>query len=462
MKLVTARQMVEIDRRAIEEIGIPSIVLMENAGLQAVQAMERHFGPLAGKRVCIVCGKGNNGGDGLVVARHLTNRGAKTRIFLLAEKKEIRADAKVNLEIVLSMDLALQELTDSEQLGKLERALRHSDLVVDAIFGTGLHKAPRNFYRAIIRLLNTSQRPLISLDVPTGLSASSGKILGEDCIHAQLTVSFALPKLGLLCSPHRHYVGQLEVVDIGIPRSLTEDPQLKVELLEAKHLKGYFKPRPYAMHKGDFGRVLVLAGSPGKTGAGVMSAQAALRSGAGLVTLGVPRSLHRIVEMKTTAVMTLGLSETKGQALSPLAARQILSLAKQMEAAVIGPGLSTNPKTALLVKELIANLPCPIVLDADGINNSHLASLRYSKAPLIITPHPGEMSHLLEIPSKEVQENRLEAAQKTATTFQVYVGALLMSRGQEDQVTFACIFIFREDQLIHLVYLTATFVWLRG
>lgn len=422
MKLVTSEEMAKIDRQAIEELGIPGIVLMENAGLQVVQAMEQHFGSLAGKNICIVCGKGNNGGDGFVVARHLANRGANTDIFLLADKKDLKKDAKINLEIALSMGLDVQELTREKAIPNLERAINKKDILIDAIFGTGLKAAPRDFYQEIIHCINSSKKSVVSVDVPTGLCASTGRILGQSCIHAQLTVTFALPKIGLFCSPYRHYMGELKVVDIGIPSFLSEeDPNLKVELLEKNHLITYFKPRPPASNKGNYGHVLIVAGSPGKTGAGVMAAQAALRCGSGLVTLGIPRSLHHILETKTTEIMTLGLSETKEQTLAPRAIKQILPIAEKMKAIAVGPGLSTHPETALLVKELITNIACPIVLDADGINNLPLASLQYSKALLIITPHPGEMARLLKISTKEVQENRLEAVQKTAIACQTYV-----------------------------------------
>ncbi len=421
MKLVTSKEMAKIDRQATSEIGIPAIVLMENAGLRAASAIERHVGPLTGKTVCIVCGKGNNGGDGFVLARHLTNRNIDVRVVLLANKRDIKGMSKINLEVVLCMDIPLTEITTENEYTKLKNIVNSSDFIVDAIFGIGLRAAPRSFYQGAITLLNNSRKTIISMDIPTGLCPNTGNILGNNCIHADLTVTFALPKVGLVCSQHRQYVGQLEVVDISIPNVLTDNPEIKINLLERKDLKSQFKPRIAPTHKGNFGHVLVIAGSPGKTGAGIMAAQAALRSGAGLVSLGVPKSLHSIAEMKTTEVMTIGLPETDKHTVSRETTKQILPVASQMKAVAIGPGLNTHPETANVVEDLISNLNCPIVLDADGINNVPLASLQYSKAPLIITPHPGEMARLLALPTKEVLSNRLETVQKTAIACQTYV-----------------------------------------
>lgn len=414
--------MAEIDRLTIEELGIPGAVLMENAGLQAVLVMERHFGTLEGKKINIFCGKGNNGGDGLVIARHLFNRKALVHVFLLfAEKEELKKDARINLDIARRMDLPLEYLSAGCDFPRLEQDISQGDLLIDAIFGTGLQEAPKIFYQQIIKLLNDSQKPIVAVDIPTGLCASTGNILGPQCIKAHLTVTFALPKIGLVCSPHRESVGILEVVDISIPAFISQNPTLKVELMEKEQIKKLFPQRTLSAHKGTFGHVLVIAGSPGKTGAGVMTAEATLRSGAGLATLGVPRSMHRRVETKTLEVMTTALPETSACTLSPLAAKPILQLAEKMEAIAIGPGLHTHPKTAVLVEDLIANLTCPTILDADGINNIPLGKLQFAKAPLIITPHPGEMGRLLGMSVQDIQANRLEVVQKTATSYKVYV-----------------------------------------
>ncbi len=420
MKVATALQMQEIDRLAIEETGVKGTVLMENAGLQTVLAMERFFGALEGTKVCIVCGKGNNGGDGMVIARHLYNRGARVCIVLLGEKSALKGDAKVNLEIALLMGLELTEVTSEGELSVVKEKIISSHIVVDAIFGTGMHSAPRKFYQTIINKINEADKSVVSVDIPTGLDAGTGNVLGS-CIEANLTVTFGLPKIGLIYGTNRQYAGQLEIVDIGIPKTLIDNIPIRVNLIEKKYIASLFKKRQLDTHKGDYGHVLVIAGSMGKTGAAVLAATAVLKVGAGLATLAVPKGIHHIIEMKTTEVMSVPLPETKEHTLAREAEKYILRLAENMDVVAIGPGLGTHPETRQLINDIVTHLQIPIVADADAINAMPLASLKYTRAPLIITPHPGEMSRLLGIPTKEIQENRLEAAQKTAQACETYV-----------------------------------------
>jgi NAD(P)H-hydrate epimerase len=420
MKVATTQQMQAIDRRTIEEIGIPGLVLMENAGLQTVLAMERFFGSLRGKKICLVCGKGNNGGDGLVIARHLHNRGGEVSIVLLGRKTDIKRDAKVNLEIALMMNLALVELVSEDELCLLDERMASSQIIVDAIFGTGLRDAPRSFYQQVIGRINASSKPVVAVDIPTGLSASTGEILGCS-IQAALTVTFGLPKVGLVYGINRQYAGQLEVADISIPKTVIEDAQIKLNLLEKEYVASLFKKRKLDTHKGDYGHVLVIAGSMGKTGAAVLAATAALRAGAGLVTLAVPQGVHHIIEVKTTEVMSVPLPETDRHTISQAAEESILRLAEQVDAVAIGPGLTTHPETSQLINEIVTSLEIPVVADADAINAMPLSSLKYTRSPLIITPHPGEMGRLLDVPTSEIQANRLEAVQKTAEACNTYV-----------------------------------------
>ncbi len=420
MKVATARQMQEIDRLTIDEFGIQGRVLMENAGLQTVLAIERFFGALQGTKVCIVCGKGNNGGDGMVIARHLHNRGACVSIVLLGEKSALKGAAKLNLEAALMMELELTEATSTDELQAVAEKTISSRIIVDAIFGTGLNSAPRQFYQTVIDLINAAGKPVVSVDIPTGLDASTGNVLGS-CIKAALTVTFGLPKIGLIYGTNRRYAGQLEIVDIGIPRTVIDTIPIKTNLLEKKYIASLFKKRKLNTHKGDYGHVLVIAGSTGKTGAAVLGATATLRVGAGLATLAVPRGIHHIIEMKTTEVMSVPLPETKEHTLSMEAEKHILRLAESMDVVAIGPGLSTHPETCELINDIVTHLQIPIVADADAINAMPLSSLKYTRAPLIITPHPGEMARLLGVSSSEIQDNRLEAAQKTAQACETYV-----------------------------------------
>lgn len=413
MKIATAGQMREIDRYTISKIGIPGLVLMENAGLQTVLAMERFFGQLRGSRVCIICGKGNNGGDGLVIARHLHNRGVEVSIVLLGKKTDTNGDAKINLEAALMMDLDLVEVTTKDELPLLEKEVASSRIIVDAIFGTGLKAAPRSFYKVVISMINATGKPVVSVDIPTGLSADTGEVL--DCsIQAVLTVTLGLPKVGLVYGVNRQYAGKLEIADISIPREAIEQSSIKLNLLEENYIAALFKKRVLNTHKGDYGHVLVVAGSIGKTGAAVLAATAALRAGAGLVTLAVPEGVHHTIEMKTTEIMSVALPETDQCTISKAAEGPILRLAEQMDVVAIGPGLTTHPETSQLINDIVTGLEIPVVADADAINAMPLSSLKYTRAPLVITPHPGEMARLLDVPTSEIQDNRLEAAQKTA------------------------------------------------
>jgi len=412
MKVVSPEEMRAIDARAIQEIGIPSIVLMEHAGLQTVLAMERYFGCMAGRRVLVVCGKGNNGGDGMVTARHLSQRGAEVRVVLLGHKTAVSQDCRVNMEIVLMLGIDFCEVERRADIPNLVERLEWAEIVVDAIFGTGLRATPRQFYLEVIREINRARKRVVAVDMPTGLGVGDGR--EDSAVRAELTVTFALPKLCHVCGPGVELVGKLEVVDIGIPAAAIREEELKVNLVERELVARMFRPRAREAHKGAFGHVLVIAGSSGKTGAAVLAATAALRVGAGLVTLAVPESVHHIVETKTTEVMSVALPETEEHTVSYQAERRLCELIRRMDVVAIGPGLTTHPETVRLVNEMISSLELPIVADADALNAISLSTLRYAKRPLIITPHPGEMARLLEISSQEVQHNRLEAVQRTA------------------------------------------------
>ena len=422
MKVATASQMRELDRRATEEFGIPSLLLMENAGLQAVLEMDRSFPRLNTSRVAIACGKGNNGGDGLVVARHLFDRGTAVEVFLLAKKSEVKGDARTNLEIVKRLKIPIHEVTTSHDLQAIREAVGSADLIVDALLGTGTTGAAKGLLAEAIDLLNQAGRPIVALDIPSGLSSDEGGIPGPS-INATLTITFGLPKRGLVLFPAASRAGRVAIVDIGLPRQLLSDASLEVSLLEPKEAAGALPPREPDAHKGTYGHVLVLAGSPGKTGAAAMCALSALRIGAGLVTLGLPESLNDMMEAKLTEVMTEALPETRERTVALAAWDKILTLMEGKRALAIGPGLSTHPETSELVRELVSTVRVPMVVDADGINAlaPKLETLAKAAAPLILTPHPGELARLLGISREEVTQNRIPIAQKVATSFRVHL-----------------------------------------
>lgn len=424
MKVVTAEEMKEIDRKTIAS-GVPSIELMENAGRAVARAIKSRYSPLKGKRVSIFCGKGNNGGDGLVVARLLVKEKVKIKAFLLARKEELKKDPKINLKRTLKQKVKIIEIDSSRRLEKFGQEIKESDLIVDAILGTGIKGAPKGLEAKAIKFINTLKKPIVSVDIPSGVEGSTGKVSGE-AVRADLTITFGLPKIGLVIYPGAEYVGELEVVDIGIPKKFLEDKRIKINLIAKEEISSYLKPRKPDTHKGTYGHLFVIAGSIGMTGAATLTSQAAslcfgaLRSGVGLVTLGIPESLNEIMEIKLTEGMTLPLPETKKKTLSLKAEKKIIEFSKKTDALALGPGLSTDKETQRLVRNLIKKISLPMVIDADALNAlvnnpSILRTLR------IITPHPGEMAKLIGKKAEEVQENRIKVAGDFAKKYKVIV-----------------------------------------
>ncbi|OGW14273.1 MAG: hypothetical protein A3G93_05080 [Nitrospinae bacterium RIFCSPLOWO2_12_FULL_45_22] len=420
MKVVTAHQMRQIDQEAINYYGIPGIILMENAGLQVVREIEKHFSPLTTKKVAIMAGRGNNGGDGFVIARHLCNCGSKVKIYLLSAQDKVRGDARINLDIIAKMGLEIKEVLSLDQLDDLGSF----DLLVDAIFGTGLTTAAEGLYQEIISAMNTAGKPIISVDIPSGLSSDSSELIGPH-IKADFTVTFGLPKLGLLLYPAANQVGKLTIGDISLPKPLLEKEEIRVNLLTKEMVRPYIPERRPEAHKGDFGHVVIVAGSWGKTGAAAMASYAALRAGAGLVTLALPRSLNIAMETAIPEVMTLPLPETSEGTIDLEAKEELRDFLNKLkiEILVIGPGLTTHPRTGQLVRELLDEVSLPIVIDADGINIlcTYLDILKRRKWPLILTPHPGEMARLLDVSVQEIQSDRVGIAQQFAQAYQLFL-----------------------------------------
>jgi hydroxyethylthiazole kinase-like uncharacterized protein yjeF len=410
MKVATAEEMQELDRKAIETYRIPGIVLMENAGRGAADVISNSFPEIQKKKIAIIAGKGNNGGDGFVIARYLLNQGIYVRVYLLTDPKGLRGDAETNFSIFHRMKGEVISVPSSKDYIKVKRDLEKFDILVDGIFGTGLDAEVRGYYREVIDHLNTLQRPIVAIDIPSGLDANTGKPLGT-AIRASLTITFGLPKIGLLISPGLDYVGKkVKVIDIGIPKRLVEEEKIPTYLLEKEEIQKCLSiPRNPDTHKGDYGHLLVIAGSVGKTGAAVMACQAALRMGAGLVTLAIPKSLNAILEMKLTEVMTEPLPETPKQTLSLRAFSAILRLCENKRAVIIGPGLGTLKETQSLILKLIKTLDLPIILDADGLTAlaTQPKTLPIKNRSLMLTPHPGEMARLIRSQVKEVLEDRV-------------------------------------------------------
>ncbi len=421
MRVLNSAQMREADRRTIEEIGIPPLVLMENAGRQVVAAMEAMHSDLADRQVAVLCGRGNNGGDGFVVARTLLQRGVDVSVFLIGRVSEVRGDARTNLEILGRLGLTVVEVADSQAWELHFSEVSDCTLIVDAMFGTGLNAPISGFIESVITDVNASGIPVVAVDLPSGLSADSADLIGVS-IEAGLTVTIAAPKLPLVLPPAEGRAGDIVIADIGIPPEVldaVEGP--RVELLTRGGMRELVSPRAHDSHKGDYGRVLVVAGSRGKTGAAHLAALGALRSGAGLVTIATPATCVPIVAAMAPEYMTEALDET-AEGLDPDGVEHVLEIARDVIA--IGPGLGQAPATREFVRRLVDRATMPLVIDADGLNAfgdepDRLAGREGRE--VIVTPHPGEMARLLGMSIDEVQASRLEIARNFAVAHHVYV-----------------------------------------
>ncbi len=424
MKLVTTAEMRELDRRAIEEVGIPSLVLMENAGRTTYAILRREFPELAGP-VAILAGRGNNGGDGLVVARYLAQSGIPVAVFLTAARDQVRGDARTNLEITARLGIEVIEVKEEKDLNPLAHRLAKSALMVDALLGTGLNSEVRGLMAGVIEEINRLRPPVLAVDIPSGLCADTGQPLGA-AVKAQVTVTYGWPKIGQILPPGRDYTGRLWQVDISIPPALAEN--VAGALTEAAEMRALLPPRSFASNKGTYGHLVVLAGSEGKTGAAALTSEGALRSGAGLVTLGIAASLNDILEVKITEAMTLPLPEAAGaRALGMQALEPLQNFLEDKTAAALGPGLGTHPETRELVRHLAQDLPLPLVIDADGVNAlaGHPDLLKTAAGPRLLTPHPGEMARFLGTTVPQVQSDRLKTAREAARQ----TGAVMVLKG---------------------------------
>jgi NAD(P)H-hydrate epimerase len=421
MRILNAAQMREADRRTTDEVGIASIVLMENAGRQVVAAMEAIHSDLLERQVAVLCGRGNNGGDGFVVARTLVQRGVDVSVFLMGRVADVRGDARTNLEILGRLGITVVEVADSQAWELHFTEVSDCTLIVDAIFGTGLNAPVSGFIESVITDVNASGIPVVAIDLPSGLSADSCDPIGES-IEAGITVTLAAPKLPLVLPPAEMRAGDIVIADIGIPADILETVAgPRIDLLTRATMRELIPPRMPDSHKGDYGRVLVIAGSRGKTGAAHLAAVGALRSGAGLVTVATPAACQAVVATMGPEYMTEGIDET-ADGLDPDSVDRILDLARDVVA--IGPGLGQLSGTREFVQAFVDRATMPLVIDADGLNafTDHPDRLAGREGrDVIITPHPGEMGRLVGMSTDEVQASRLEIARNFASAHHVYV-----------------------------------------
>jgi NAD(P)H-hydrate epimerase len=414
-KIITAAQMQELDRRTISEAHIPATALMERAGAGIVSCLEQRWGPVRGKTVTVVCGKGNNGGDGFVAARLLRRRHANVRVLAMTPSSKLSRDAAAMYKQFVRLAGKTSVYLYASQ-AQAQALLHDSEIVIDALLGTGLSSTVTGPYAEIIDHINEAGRLVVAVDLPSGLHADTGTILGR-AVRASLTVTFGLPKLGLYQNSGIDLAGEVVIVDIGIPSAYVDAIESRTTLMTQDTVRMSLPKRERSSHKGTFGHAGIIAGSVGKTGAAAMTAQAALRVGAGLVTVAVPTSVNDVVEGKLLEVMTAPMPETKARTFARIALDRLVAFMTARTAIAIGPGLSTHPETVELVQALTKHLDRPTVLDADALNalTGRTALLASCKTPPIITPHPGEMARLeADATPQTVNSDRIGTASRFA------------------------------------------------
>jgi NAD(P)H-hydrate epimerase len=421
MFVVTAQEMREMDRLTIQEYRVSSLVLMERAGKAVSAAILHNFRTDAKKGVLIVAGKGNNGGDGFVVARLLKKQRIRCEVALLAKRAELSPDAAQNCRAFERLRGKVTEIAEN-RLDVLERLAAGKGLLVDAILGTGIKSEVRGLYAETITLLNASGVPIVAVDIPSGLDTDRGTPLGVS-VRAKMTVALAYAKLGEVIYPGVEFVGDLVVADIGIDPRAVEAMTPATELLTRQEVSRLVPRRKADTHKGTYGHLLVIAGSRGKTGAAVLACRAAMRSGAGLATLAAPRSLNDIFASLLVEVMTEVLQENAAEEAEELTPEQWLRLVERKDALVFGPGIGVNDAARNNLRWLLRNLDIPWVIDADGLNNlaPDIDRLRSAKTPPVLTPHPGEMARLIGKSSGAIAQDRIGTAREFSVKHRCYL-----------------------------------------
>lgn len=422
MYLVTAEEMQRMDRETIESCGIPGRVLMENAGRGATRFLLDRFPDLSRKRIGVMAGRGNNGGDGFVMARYLFQKGMRVAVYLLSETEKVRGDAAANLTLLEKLGVSVTELPDAEAFSARKMALAHQDLWIDAILGTGLSSEVKGYFRTVIDYMNASGKPIFAVDIPSGLHSDTGQPLGG-CVRAEATATFAFPKIGHLVYPGAEFTGDLKVIDIGIPPHIAEAVNPRQAITTPGRVRKDLGSRPPEAHKGTTGHLLVVAGSPGKSGAAAMTAMSALRAGAGLVTLCVPKSLNVLMEGHVLEAMTHPLPETGAGILDETVFKAIFNLFSDKQCVAVGPGLGSAAQTGALVRRLIAERRNTMVIDADGLNHlvGHTDLLKTARPPVILTPHPGEMARLTNLSTADIQKDRVGTARQFAVEWKAHL-----------------------------------------
>ena len=414
MYILTSEQMRESDTLAIHQYGIPSIVLMENATSGVADVILNHYA--SASRIIILAGRGNNGGDGLAAARHLFNRGLEIHVWLFSSQKSLKGDAAKNLQIVKRMGIPFKTIRSSRQLSESVDELVASDLVVDALFGTGLTKPMTGLFEDTAGLLNTLRVPVVSVDIPSGLSGSSADLIGP-AVRADVTVTFAALKPAHIFPPAADFSGEVVVVDIGIPMEVLEGMS-RLELITHDDMLPFVVERERDSHKGTYGHAVIIAGSRNKPGAAALAAQAAYRVGAGLVTVAAVDPVIQMTIQAWPQVMGFSLKENEGGMIHSSELSRLIEFCSDKSAVLIGPGLGTEESMQDFIRTFVGAVNQPVVTDADALTalGSRLDLINDRAAPTVLTPHPKEMAALTGKTVLDVQESRLALAEHAART----------------------------------------------
>lgn len=423
MKLVTAKEMKALDVQAQNDYAMPGILLMDNAAQAVAEAVHEALTALEGERVVIFCGGGNNGGDGLGAARWLQSYGVSVRAFIVGTALEaVQGDAALELAMFTKAGGRVEALSTEDDWVLAELAASKADVLVDALLGTGFHGELEGDILRACELLNKSEKYILAVDVPTGVNADNGAV-SENAVRADHTVTMALVKTGLLLYPGREYCGDIELADISMPVKLVEEYKSDKYRLTDEIVRELLPLRKANAHKGDAGRVVICAGSPGYTGAAALASDAAVKAGAGLVSLYTPLSSRDVLAIKLTEVMVHGLLERMPGILGGGAASDVASSAEAADVLAIGPGLGTSESTQEAVRTILQKITTPVVIDADALTAlaGHTEILAAMQAQKVLTPHPGEMARLTGLEIAEIEADRINIAKKYAEQWQAIV-----------------------------------------
>ncbi len=419
MRLLTAEEISRVDGETIKTLGIPGIVLMENAARSVCKAI---YNEMKGNSVVVICGTGNNGGDGLATARNLYNMGYNVEVVLARDIKSLKGNARINAEALSRLPVAIHVVTETERLVEVYSLLKDADFIVDALFGTGLNKPIKGFYRELVELVNKANRPIVSVDIPSGIFSDTGELSGSH-ITANVTVTFGYPKIAHVMAPACYHMGKVYVADICIPEDIPFSLGLSRYILTLDDVAFTYPIRETMSHKYTYGYLCTIGGSTGKTGAPSMTAMAALRAGVGLSTVVVPKALNDIMEIKLTEVMSIPVGSSNRGYFDTTVSKDVIDTIEngKFSAVALGPGLGTNEETVKFVRDVVSKTTKPLILDADGINAIAGDPKLLKGRKAIITPHIGEFSRLTGLKSAEILKEPFKIAGNFAVDYDTVV-----------------------------------------